>query len=524
MSQIRIDSAEALSAEREAMLRRREQIGGDGLRLSLARGTIVNTLYLIGLGALSIVQGVLVAALLGAPEYGLWGLLVITFGTLFALAAVGIDDKYINQDHPDQRAAFEIAFTLQSMLCGLFTVIALVAIPVFSIVYDEPRILLPGLLLAVALPLLALQAPIWVFYRRMDFVKQRVLESCNPVVAFVVTVPLALAGVGFWSLVIGSLAGALAAAAVTVRCTPYPLRFRYERGALREYATFSWPLFVSSSSAVLMWQVPLTIAARSLGAASIGAMTLASQMTHYTKQVDEIVTHALYPAICAAKDRGEVLFESFSKSNRLALLWGFPVGIGAVLFAEPAVHFVLGSDWSLAVPLIQVLGVSAALDQIGFNWTAFARARGETRVLAVASIAQLVAVLGVGVPLLLEEGLSGLAIGIGAGTVASLVIRIGYLVKLFPALDMVGHVARAVAPTAAAAALILLERVVIGYADPHSPARALGELAAYAVVIAAVTWSAEGALLREAVGYLRRAGRRTASGVPENLPSGQSGV
>ena len=291
---------------------------------------------------------------------------------------------------------------------------------------------------------------------------------------------------------------------MTVRSSPYRLRFRYERGAFREYATFSWPLFVSSTSGVLTWQVPLVIAARSFGAASIGAVTLASQMTQYTKQVDDIVTHALYPAISAVKYRRDLLFESFSKSNRLALLWGFPVGIGVLLFAEPAVHFILGREWILAVPLLQVLGVSAALDQIGFNWTAFARALGETRVLAVASIGTMVATLGVGVPLLVEHGLSGLAIGIGAGTMTSLVIRVIYLTRVFPALDMVGHVARAVAPTALAAAPILAERLAFGYDNPSSPVRAAVELTAYLVVAAALTWRAEGTLLQESLGYLRR--------------------
>jgi O-antigen/teichoic acid export membrane protein len=488
------------------MLRRRAEIGGDGLRRSTARGTIVNTIYLVGINALAVVTGVVVAGLLGPEEYGLWGLLTVSFGTLFALLAVGIDDKYINQDHPDQQAAFEIAFTLQALLAALVTVVALIAIPVFSIIYDEPRILVPGLLLAVALPLLALQAPIWVFYRRMDFVRQRILEGSNRVAAFVVTLALALAGVGFWSLVIGTLAGTVVATVLSVRSSPYRLRFRYERGAFREYATFSWPLFVGSTSGVLMWQVPLIIAARSLGAASIGALTLGSQMTQYAKQVDDIVTHALYPAISAVKYRRDLLFESFSKSNRLALLWGWPVGVAAALFADPAVHLILGRDWMLVVPLIQVLGVSAALDQIGFNWTAFARARGETRVLAVAGVAMMVAVLGVGVPLLIEHGLSGLAIGIAAGTVTSLVIRVAYLTKLFPALDMVGHVARAVAPTVVAAAVIVAERLILGYGNPTSPTRALAELLAFAVVAGALTWRLEGGLLREAVGYIRRAG------------------
>ena len=84
-------------------------------------------------------------------------------------------------------------------------------------------------------------------------------------------------------------------------------------------------------------------------------------------------------------------------------------------------------------------------------------------------------------------------------------IRVAYLTKLFPALDMVGHVARAVAPTVLAAAAIVVERLAFGYDDPFSSTRALVELMAFLVVAAALTWRLEGALLREAVGYLRRA-------------------
>src|SRR5207248_2103468 len=84
--------------------RRGAEIGGSGLRNRVAGGTIVNTIYLLSVNGLTIVQGLLLAGLLGAGEYGLWGLLAISFGTLFALAAIGLDDKYIQQDHPDQQA------------------------------------------------------------------------------------------------------------------------------------------------------------------------------------------------------------------------------------------------------------------------------------------------------------------------------------------------------------------------------------------------------------------------------------
>lgn len=502
MSELITDIPASPFAADAAASHRRDELGPGPLRHRVAHGTLVNSLFLVTLSGLSLLQGLVIARELGAKQYGLWGLLAMTFGTLFALAAVGVDDKYIQQDHPDQQAAFEIAFTLQLMLCGLFALLALIAVPLFALLYGQTIILLPGLLLAAVLPMVALQTPMWVFYRRMNFARQRMLEAINPVVSFLVIVALALAGVGFWSLVIGSLVGAAVGATVAVVKSPYKLHLRYERGALREYASFSWPLFASSVSAAVAFQVPMTIAARSLGTAAVGAIALASQLTQTTQRVDDIVTHALYPAICAVRDRSDLLFESFSKSNRLALIWGFPTGIAAALFAPEIVHLVLGRRWDLAIPLIQVLGVSAALDQIGYNWTAFARARDETRILAVGAVATAVVMIAVGVPLLLLSGLPGFAVGIAAGTGANLLVRGFYLRRLFPALRIGRHVIRASAPSLMAAVAVLVERLLgPSGAAPHTAL----ELATFILMAAAGTWVTERSLLREAISYLRRA-------------------
>jgi O-antigen/teichoic acid export membrane protein len=494
-------------SDSDAALRRRAEIGEGPLRHQVAKGAIVNSLYLVFLNAMTIIQGLLTARLLGAAEYGLWGLLLIIFGTLSYLGAVGLNDKYIQQDHPDQEAAFQVAFTLQGLLCIFFAVIALAAVPLSAILYDEPDIVLPGLLTALAMPLIAFETPVWVFYRRMDFARTRLLASVRPAVMFVVTIPLAAAGVGFWALVIGSIAGVVAGAVAAVIFSPYKLRFRYERGAVKEYTSFSWPILVSALMTVVAFQVPASIASRTIGVAAIGAIALTSQITQYTKRMDQVVTHALYPAICAVKDRRDLLFESFSKSNRLAVLWGFPVGVGAALFADELVHFVLGEQWELAVPLIQVLGLTAAVDQIGFNWTAFASARGETRILAVQSGLTLVAVLGVGVPLLILEGLSGYAAGIGAGTLVALGVRLVYLTRLFPTLDLFNHVLRAVRPTVLAASAVLIGRETLPSGD--GALRTLAELLAYAAIASVITWATERVLLKEAIGYLRRVARPT---------------
>ena len=111
------------------------------------------------------------------------------------------------------------------------------------------------------------------------------------------------------------------------------------------------------------------------------------------------MTATLYPAICAVRDRTDLLYESFVKSNRLALMWGVPFGLGLTLFASDLIRFALGEDWRHAELLLQVFGIAAAVGHIAFNWDAFYRARGKTR--PVANLCDLTIVLFMVVALLL---------------------------------------------------------------------------------------------------------------------------
>jgi PST family polysaccharide transporter len=321
------------------------------------------------------------------------------------------------------------------------------------------------------------------------------------VVSLVGVVALAAAGLGVWALVIGTLAGGFTAAAVAVRASPYPLRFRYEKGAFREYASFSWPLFVASASAVLIALVPVLVASRTAGLAAVAAITLSTVIAQFAYRVDEVVTQVLYPAICAVRDRADLLFAAFSKSNRLALLWALPCGAAGALFAGDFVHYVIGDKWKFAVPVIQVFAVTAAVNQIGFNWTAFYRALGRTRPIAVANVALLIGVLGVATPLLVIDGVNGYALGMAVATAIWLAVRLYYLTRIFPALSIVSHVARSLPGVAAAVLAVLAIRWL--NSGPRRPAEVLIELGVFVAVTTAATLVSERDLLREMWAYLK---------------------
>lgn len=474
---------------------------GRSLRQHAARGTLINTAFLVAVSSLALLKGFVAVAFVSRDDYGVWGVLTISLGTLLFLKQVGISDKYVQQDDPDQERAFQLAFTLEAIFTGFFMVVLTAAVPVIALVYGERELLVPGLLMVLALPAYVLQSPQWIFYRRMEFARQRALQAVDPVIGFALTVGLCAAGAGYWGLLAGALAGSWGAALVSVWACPYRLRFRLDRAVVREYVGFSWPVLVAGGSGIVIAQGTVLAGEAKLGLAGAGAITLASSITQYADRVDQIVTQTLYPAIAAVKERTEVLFESFVKSNRLALMWGAPFGIALALFSSDLVSYAIGERWRPAVGLLQAFGVIAAVNHIGFNWSAFYRARGDTRPMATVAVLTTIVFCAVTLPLLLSDGLDGLALGMAIMVAASLAGRAYYLQRLFPGFHPLRHALRALAPTVPATAIVLALRA-LDWAH-ESEASTIAELALFVVVCAAATVMFERPLLREVAGYLR---------------------
>jgi len=479
----------------------RFDLGGRTLREHAARGTIINAAFTIGISLLGFLRGFILAGLLAPDDYGIWGIILISLGTLGWLKAIGISDKYIQQEDSDQQLAFQRAFTLEAIFNAILVVLSLAAIPLIVLIYGHDEVILPALACCLLLPAVTLQAPFWILYRKMQFARQRALQSIDPVVSFVVAIALAAADAGYWAFVGGALAGAWAAAIAALITTPYPLRLRFDRVTARAYVGFSWPLLVASLGGIVVAQGSILAGETAAGLAAAGAITLASSIAMFTNRVDEVITSTLYPAICAVVDRTELLFESFVKSNRLALMWAMPFGFGLTLFAPDLVDFVLGDRWDGAVVLLQAFGAAAAIGHLGFNWGAYFRAKGDTKPIGTGSVVQAAVFAAAAIPLTFAYELDGLAAGMLLTVGAGLAVRGIYLRRLFAGFAMTPHAIRAIVPSIPAIGAVLAARALES-AD-RGPGIAIAELAGYLLLTIAATWLAERALLREALGYVR---------------------
>jgi hypothetical protein len=172
---------------------------------------------------------------------------------------------------------------------------------------------------------------------------------------------------------------------------------------------------------------------------------------------------------------------------------------------------VIGQRRECAVFVIQAFGLTAAVNQIAFNWSAFLRALGRTRPIAVASYVLLAGTAIFTVPLLLLDAVAGYAVGIGLAKLLVIITLLIYLSDLFSVRAVIWNSLRGALPTLPALAAVCAVR----YADPgvvrpgpRDPGA--GRLRGCGGV---ATLYAERALLAELIGYIRR-GRSNAEVAP----------
>ena len=229
------------------MSERRLPFARSELRGRTARGGVLNALFLGGGEGLALVQGLVVTALLGPVAIGLYGIVTVTAMTIVQLRRVGIDEAFVQQSEPDQEDEFQKAFALELAIGILFTLLIAALAPLLALAYGDDRLLALTLAVAYLPTAFALQAPQWIFFRRMDFLRVRLLQFSIPAVTFAVTVPLAAITDSVWALVIGPLAGNPGIVAPGITAFPFSFTLTVP---LRTVISYRFHLVTGSSACV----------------------------------------------------------------------------------------------------------------------------------------------------------------------------------------------------------------------------------------------------------------------------------
>ncbi len=258
---------------------------------------------------------------------------------------------------PDERlaAAAQTAFWGSVALGGALSLATALLAPLAAGFFDEP--LLRGLLAVLGLNFLLRSfgaTHLALARRALDFRSRTIAETGDVFTRGVVSVALALAGFGPWSLVLGYLAGTCAALVAIWWRVHWRPRWRPTTTHLRSMLRFGGLLTMVDVGQAFAHEIDYLFIGRVLGAASLGQYAIAFRLPELLIINLAIVAGVvLFPAY--AKLDPARLADAFLVSLRYTALLVLPVAVGLGLLASPIVLTLFGDQWKPAIPVMQVL-------------------------------------------------------------------------------------------------------------------------------------------------------------------------
>ena len=231
-----------------------------------------------------------------------------------------------------------------------------------------------GYVLIVAslqIPLTSFSSIQMALYRRsFDFKTLFFVRVIGALIPFFVTIPLALLGFNYWSLIVGMIAmQTFNAIFLTIKSEWKPSLY-YNFNILKEMVSFSAWSFLEALTIWLCVWIDTFIISYYLNEYYLGIYKTSTIMVN---SLLALVTGAIIPVLFAALSRlqnNNIEFKKmYFKFQRLIALFILPMGVGVLLFSDLATMLILGSQWSEASNVIGAWAASRAL-LIVFGYTA----------------------------------------------------------------------------------------------------------------------------------------------------------
>lgn len=302
------------------------------------------------------------ARLLTPADFGLIAMVAVFIAIAGVLADGGFSVALIQRrdvDHVDESTVFWCNLVLGSMLALLLCAAA----PWLADFYGEPRlrevaramslIVLTGSAMGVHVALLA---------KRLDFRTQAMAGGVAATIAGIVSIAMALRGMGIWALVAQAVAMSCLNCLLLWWFNRWRPAFVFNFGSARKLLGFSGYHLASMLMETGYTRLYGLIAGRQLGASALGYYSNAENTRQLPASfIGVLVSRVALPMFSSVQDDPGVMRRGLQFSIRVMLLIYAPMMLAMIVLAGPMVELLYGRQWRPAVPLLQVLSLAGLL-------------------------------------------------------------------------------------------------------------------------------------------------------------------
>lgn len=404
-------------------VQRQTEIQPNGSPASLTT-TVVKGAGISGAGyvvaqAISFASYLVLARLLTPSQFGTFaaGLVVAGIGTV--LGESGLLAALI-QRRDRLEEALESAFVATVVSGVLLSLLALAAAPLVGLFFHSSTAALVAAVMSASMLFRLVEiVPSALLQRRFAFVRRVAIDPLGMLAFAAGSIIPAIAGLGVWSLVIGTYAQyavSLVGAWWFAGWVPHPRRATVR--VWRELARFGRPLVLAELIRRAIPELPVVALGRFAGAGAIGQYSYALRVANQAPDaIVSIGSYVLLPALARLADNQRRFTAALTRAVRWMCGLSFPLGMLLVTLGTPAIVLVFGARWHAAGEAVIPLGVYAgvlALDSIASEvWKAAGATEMLPRMHGLSFVLMAVLIVALGVPF----GLIGVTSAIAASGV-----------------------------------------------------------------------------------------------------------
>lgn len=408
------------------------------LKVRAARGGIYMASISFALRPVSMILAIVLARLLVPEDFGLLALAMILVNAANYFTDLGMRPTVV-QTREDINKVAHFAFVIVMTASVAFTILAALAAGPLARALGGDEQLIPVLRwMTLYITLDGLWViPEALLRRRLKFKQLGLSQIPAELSATLIAIPLALAGFGVWSLVIGQLLGQVTRIALLwffarpwFLLRPQKWDIRIIKGMFR----YGLPSMGSGMTKYAQNQIDTLIVGRRLGPASVGIYSKAFQLT--TRLADMLTTavfgNVLFPSYAKMQDDKPRLSRAYLLSNKLVILIITPVAIGLAITAPLLVPVMLGPQWTPMIPIWQIFSLYGLTRPISTNAAPLFSAIGQPRRNLTASVV----LISVMVPALLlligPYQATGAALAVGLANVVAMLFNVFQVNQVLP--------------------------------------------------------------------------------------------
>jgi PST family polysaccharide transporter len=340
----------------------------------------------------TVLATVVLARLLTPTEYGLVGLALvfITFAEYVSDLGVSQGLVYYERDHANEGGALLLSIGSGVALC----LIGVLAAPAIARFFHEPAVAPMVRVLSLSLLVGAVrQVPDALLRRELDFRGRMMTEVARAVTQGVVSIVLALAGLGAWAIVWGYLAGSVAwcaSAWIVVDYRPRRAALRLGSSTARRLLGYGAPAAAQGILAALIFDVDYVIVGNVLGATALGGYTLAFRLPQLVIiNVFFVLSSVAFPVFSRARGEPSQLRRGYVTSIRLQSAYGAAVGVALFVLAPLVVPVLFGAKWDASIVPMQWLALYAVARSLGSGAVDVYKGIGRPGIAAAVSLLRL---------------------------------------------------------------------------------------------------------------------------------------